>query len=417
MRKGAVAAILFVGLMTLAPARPAAASATVSLSFFHETLAPHGRWLATASYGEVWAPSVAPGWEPYVNGEWLYTDCGWSWVSDDPWGSIAFHYGTWTWVDPYGWVWVPGLVWAPAWVTWAFTDDYVGWAPVPPSFVLSVTGYVGRPIVLPQTRYVFVPARRFVAVPVATVRVPAQRNAAILPRAAKVTTFEVSRGLVRNLGPAPERIERAAGRRIERVTVERAKLRPVTLTESGVHAASRLPVVAPARERAAGLRKPPEAEKRHPVAERKPEHPVGRAAAEPGPAASRAETERRESTGRPTSVPERQAARQKAPPRQERASEGKKPRAPEAKPSQRVAERPGAPSAPGPSASHRAENDRAAAHSAPAAPPRVKKERTQAPSPMPQQAQRRRPPQPNERQTARGKETAENKRGNQGGGS
>jgi len=68
-------------------------------------------------------------------------------------------------------------------VTWAYTDDYVGWAPVPPTFALSATGYFGAPVVVTATRYVFVPTRQFVGVPVATVRVPAQQGVTILPHA------------------------------------------------------------------------------------------------------------------------------------------------------------------------------------------------------------------------------------------
>src|SRR5689334_4879753 len=49
-------------------------------------------------------------------------------------------YGTWYNDSDYGWVWVPGYTWGPAWVTWQYTDDYVGWAPLPPSYNLDV-GY------------------------------------------------------------------------------------------------------------------------------------------------------------------------------------------------------------------------------------------------------------------------------------
>ncbi len=66
------------------------------MSFFHDQLAPHGRWVAAGSYGNCWVPSgVAAGWEPYVDGQWVYSDYGWTWVSDDPWGDIPYHYGTW----------------------------------------------------------------------------------------------------------------------------------------------------------------------------------------------------------------------------------------------------------------------------------------------------------------------------------
>jgi hypothetical protein len=273
--------LLLSGLITLAVARPASASVSVSLSFFHESLSPHGRWVATTSYGQVWVPAVSAGWEPYVDGEWLYTDWGWTWVSNDPWGDIPYHYGTWVRVSRWGWVWVPGTVWAPAWVTWAYTDDFVGWAPVPPSFVLTASGYWGRPIVVSESRYVFVPARQFVGVPVSSVRVPVSRNPALFARANKVTEFRVSNGIVRNVGVAPARIERVAGHRIERTSIDRTRIRPATLADSGVARTSRVAVVAPARERSRALREKP-AESR--PAENRPDARASRERNAPKPA-------------------------------------------------------------------------------------------------------------------------------------
>lgn len=230
----------------------AAAPVSVSVSFFHEQLSPHGRWVIAGSYGDVWIPSgVASGWEPYVEGEWVYTDYGWTWVSDDPWGDTPYHYGTWTWADPYGWCWVPGTIWAPAWVTWAYTDDYVGWAPVPPSFILTASGYVGAPIVVASTRYVFVPTRQFVGVRVSTVRVAPAQNTTIFARAAKTTRFQVSNGIVRTAGPSTARIEKATGRPVERVSAARIKTQPTTLAAAGVSKGGRVHVVASAKERAA----------------------------------------------------------------------------------------------------------------------------------------------------------------------
>jgi uncharacterized protein DUF6600 len=259
MRRSLLASIFLAGLVTLASARPALGAVSVSVSVFHQTLAPYGRWITTASYGDVWAPSVAVGWQPYVDGEWYYTDCGWTWASSDPWGDIPFHYGTWVWETPYGWVWVPGTIWAPAWVTWAYSDDFVGWAPVPPSFALTATGYVGTPIVMASNRYVFVPTRQFVGVAVASVRLPAQRNPTIFSHTIRTTSFHVSGGVLHNVGPAPQRIARAVGRPIQPVPVAKAGVRPVSLTESGVARGRRLAVVAPKAERAAAISKPSEA--------------------------------------------------------------------------------------------------------------------------------------------------------------
>jgi len=253
MRRSLLVSIFLAGLVTLASARPALGAVSVSVSVFHRTLAPYGRWVTTASYGNVWAPSVAAGWQPYVNGEWYYTDCGWTWASSDPWGDAPFHYGTWVWEPPYGWVWVPGTIWAPAWVTWAYSDDFVGWAPVPPSFALTATGYVGTPVVVATNSYVFVPTRQFVGVRVASVRVPAPRNPAVFAHTIRTTSFHVSGGVLHNVGPAPQRIARVAGRRIDTVPVAKAGVRPVSLTESGVAQGRQLAVVAPKAERAAAI--------------------------------------------------------------------------------------------------------------------------------------------------------------------
>jgi len=247
-RKGIFFVLLAVAALWAAQAT--AAPVSVSVSFFHDELAPHGRWVAAGSYGSCWAPSgVAAGWEPYVDGQWVYSDYGWTWASNDPWGDIPYHYGTWAYVDPYGWVWVPGTVWAPAWVTWAYTDDYVGWAPVPPSFALSATGYFGAPVVVTATRYVFVPTRQFVGVPVATVRVPAQQGVTILPHAVKTTRFDVSNGVVRVAGPPQARIERAVGHPIQRVATTSLRAQPTTLAAGGVTKAKSVRVVAPESER------------------------------------------------------------------------------------------------------------------------------------------------------------------------
>ena len=249
IQKTLFAAALAATLCGLAAPPPARADVSVSVSFFHQQLGPHGRWVS-ASYGDVWVPGgVATGWAPYVDGEWIYTDYGWTWVSDDPWGDIPYHYGTWAWVEPYGWVWVPGTVWAPAWVTWAYTDDYIGWAPVPPSFVLSVGGYVGRPIVVAETRYVFVPSRQFVGTRVSRVRIAPAQNAAIFRRAAKATSFQVSNGIVRTGGLPSERVAKAAGRSIERVSISRARTQPTTFAQGGAGKAKSISVVAPERER------------------------------------------------------------------------------------------------------------------------------------------------------------------------
>jgi hypothetical protein len=100
---------------------------------FYDELSPYGRWIDYPEYGYVWKPNVDQGFRPYAtNGHWVYSDAGWTWVSDFSWGWAAFHYGRWFHDDNYGWMWLPGHQWAPAWVTWGQSGNYYGWAPVPP---------------------------------------------------------------------------------------------------------------------------------------------------------------------------------------------------------------------------------------------------------------------------------------------
>ncbi len=112
-----------------------AQAADVTINVFFEPLASHGRWLETERYGYVWVPArVDRKWRPYTEGHWEYTKrYGWVWVSEEPWGWATYHYGRWSYDDGYGWYWVPGNKWAPAWVSWHRSDDYIGWAPLPPS--------------------------------------------------------------------------------------------------------------------------------------------------------------------------------------------------------------------------------------------------------------------------------------------
>ena len=111
---------------------------------FYDSLAPYGNWVNVAGYGQCWQPTVvtvSPGWQPYYNcGHWVYSDCGWYWLSDYSWGWAPFHYGTWFCHSHLGWCWLPGRTWGPAWVSWRYSNHYCGWAPLPPgcSFATGV---------------------------------------------------------------------------------------------------------------------------------------------------------------------------------------------------------------------------------------------------------------------------------------
>ncbi|RME19557.1 MAG: hypothetical protein D6806_18105 [Deltaproteobacteria bacterium] len=106
-------------------------------SYFFDKLSPYGDWIWTPEYGWVWKPrGVWAEWRPYTYGRWVYTEYGWTWVSFFDWGWAPFHYGSWAYLSSLGWVWVPGTVWAPAWVIWRYSDTYIGWAPMLAGFGL-----------------------------------------------------------------------------------------------------------------------------------------------------------------------------------------------------------------------------------------------------------------------------------------
>lgn len=120
------------------PPAPVAAAppATPTLDYFQAHLAPYGQWVDVPGVGAAWIPAEAnnPLWRPYMDaGHWEYTDAGWFWQSDYPWGDISFHYGRWINNDFTGgrWAWVPGYDWAPSWVSWREGEGGLGWAPLP----------------------------------------------------------------------------------------------------------------------------------------------------------------------------------------------------------------------------------------------------------------------------------------------
>lgn len=108
---------------------------------FEAPLAPEGAWINVGTYGRCWHPhGIAGDWRPYCNGQWVWTDCGWYWDSDEPWAWACYHYGTWVDDPEIGWCWVPDIEWAPAWVEWRVGGDYIGWAPCAPVGVVVAPG-------------------------------------------------------------------------------------------------------------------------------------------------------------------------------------------------------------------------------------------------------------------------------------
>lgn len=95
-------------------------------------VADFGRWGSWITVDGVRAfrPSVAVGWRPYVDGYWRWSPVGLTWVSYEPWGWLPYHYGTWVWDPVFGWCWIPGHRYSPAWVYWTYTPSWIGWCPI-----------------------------------------------------------------------------------------------------------------------------------------------------------------------------------------------------------------------------------------------------------------------------------------------
>jgi hypothetical protein len=183
-------------------------------------LAAHGRWIDYPPYGNVWTPyDVSEDWRPYGNGTRAQSEYGWTWISNDPWGADPYHYGRWLHDPGLGWVWVPGSVWAPAWVAWRTGGDWIGWAPLPPgSGYRASDGFRGSESrSIPPAAWCFVARRTIDDSNLRAAILPASRNAAIVSRTRDATRYAMRSGRAINAGPDLGVLARS-GIRVRRVT-------------------------------------------------------------------------------------------------------------------------------------------------------------------------------------------------------
>ncbi|HEX4665648.1 MAG TPA: DUF6600 domain-containing protein [Chthoniobacterales bacterium] len=227
--KRTLLALTLVGL--LLPLAPRTEAATeVSLNLFYDNLSPYGSWIDVADYGYCFQPSVAVSnsdWRPYADGYWAYTDAGWTWVSYEDFGWATYHYGRWADLDSYGWVWVPGYEWGPAWVSWRTGGDYVGWAPLPPQpggvvyEGRAITGAIDASFDIGPLYYNFVDIR-YIGEPVLRGRIiEPRRNVTIINRTMNVTNITYNNSMVVNHGPDINRINQYSTRPVQRLTLQR----------------------------------------------------------------------------------------------------------------------------------------------------------------------------------------------------
>jgi hypothetical protein len=198
--------------------------AELDIGFCYNYLGGFGSWVSMDPYGYVWRPRhMGRHWRPYSEGHWVRTDYGWTWISDEDWGWVAVHYGRWGWDDDIGWFWVPGTVWAPAWVTWRYNDQYCGWAPLPPGVEFSAgIGFGALSVNIPGRFWVFVQTSHFLDPDVRSRVLPYERNTTIINYTTVHNNIYVRDNRIVNDGIGVDEVRRFTGRDVPRYTLRDA---------------------------------------------------------------------------------------------------------------------------------------------------------------------------------------------------
>lgn len=225
-----------------------------SYDIFYEDLQEGGHWFDDATYGYVWQPDVAaddPDWRPYTDGHWVYTDRGWTWVSNESFGWACYHYGRWARLRERGWIWVPGDQWAPAWVSWRQSDDddYVGWAPLPPECEprsgVRVQGWVDQYYDIGPAAYVFLKIADLVRPSYRQAVLPPQQNVTFIERTKNITDIYYNNQSVNVVGPRYEQVLQRVNHPIPKYQIDYVTPPQPNAPFHTAVAGNRLQVVAP----------------------------------------------------------------------------------------------------------------------------------------------------------------------------
>ena len=180
-------------------------------------------WKPSTSLAVTNVEGVTPVYVPYSNGNWINTNKGWYFKANTPAEETTSHYGRWVNSPTAGWLWVPGRVWAPAWVDWKQNDKYVSWAPLPPS-VYMVNGSMSSPVI-DNSNYVVVEKRYFLEPDVYrynnTYNPSSESN--IITGLASVAGLTLVDNLLFNRGPEVSVIQTIYGREIGLVNIQQVR--------------------------------------------------------------------------------------------------------------------------------------------------------------------------------------------------
>jgi hypothetical protein len=191
----------------------------ISFGMFYSSLGSHGEWITVDAGVFAWRPmSVGADWRPYQYGRWIWTDDGWYWDSDEPWAWAAYHYGRWYDDDYYGWLWIPGYDWAPAWVEWRYGGDYIGWAPLGPYAVYNphYGMHYSRHWVTPYHYWSFVDCRHMMQHDIHRYVYRTEQNTRFIGRTRTGGSVRPDNGRAVTRGPEPGYIEGRGNVRIPR---------------------------------------------------------------------------------------------------------------------------------------------------------------------------------------------------------
>jgi hypothetical protein len=202
-------------------------SAFGDADYFYSALAPYGEWLELDAGFYAWRPThVQVGWRPYLFGRWAWTDYGWYWMSNEPFGWATYHYGRWYSDENYGWVWVPDRTWGPAWVEWRNNDDYLGWAPLPPyaSFGRNFGIRFTTPWFAPYRYWNFVRYRSMISPFMFREVMPMEYARRLMSTTHSAGRYEFENGRIINRGIERETVIRRGGfTRIDRLDVREGR--------------------------------------------------------------------------------------------------------------------------------------------------------------------------------------------------
>ncbi|MBS1517449.1 MAG: hypothetical protein JSS91_05120 [Bacteroidetes bacterium] len=180
-------------------------------------------WKPAASLGVSVVPGESPVFTPYTNGQWVNTDAGWYFKAPTPEEETVSHFGRWVNSPTAGWLWVPGRVWAPAWVDWKQNADYVSWAPLPPSVYL--TDNVIKSPVINDNEYVIVDKKYFLEPAVYKYNALYYKGGSpvLIKDLSETEGIVVINNTVNNIGPDIKTIQNIYGGNIELVKLHHVK--------------------------------------------------------------------------------------------------------------------------------------------------------------------------------------------------